>query len=286
MLNIGPKSNGNVPYEISQRMLEMGEWLDVNGASIYGAEAFDLPKDQHDWGKITYSPDAEGKHKLYLHVYNWPFNNQLPLTGITTKPTKAYVLRDKSQSPLDFQHNDIFTNITVPAEQPDPLISIVVLEYDDKPEIVEDLVAKTVDGGFSLKHGNIVTENGDVAIRGYDQRGTVPPHIIVEERYQSVWKIFVDEPGQYSFDVSYSYRGAKPAGKILVKAADTVLEHEVKPTGLTVGEPNRDWHIDNFKSHSIGKINFPATGIYEISMEVYDKKKEAIKFQWLWVAHK
>lgn len=286
MLNIGPKSNGNVPYEISQRMLEMGEWLDVNGASIYGAEAFDLPKDQHDWGKITYSPDAEGKHKLYLHVYNWPFNNQLPLTGITTKPSKAYVLRDKSQSPLDFQHNDIFTNITVPAEQPDPLISIVVLEYDDKPEIVEDLVAKTVDGGFSLKHGNIVTENGDVAIRGYDQRGTVPPHIIVEERYQSVWKIFVDEPGQYSFDVSYSYQGAKPAGKILVKAADAVLEHEVKPTGLTVGEPNRDWHIDNFKSHSIGNINFPATGIYEIFMEVNDKKKEAIKFLWLWVAHK
>jgi len=217
MLNIGPRANGDVPFEISQRMLEMGKWLAVNGESIYGAEAFDLDKDQHDWGKITCKKE-KNNFKLYLHVYNWPFNHQLPLTGITTKPSKIYVLRDKYQSPLNFQHNDVFTNITVPAEQPDPLISVVVLEYDGKPEIVEDLVAKTVDGGFSLKHGNIVTENGDVAIRGYDQRGTVPPHIIVEERYQSVWKIFVDEPGQYSFDVSYSYRGAKPAGKILVKA--------------------------------------------------------------------
>ena len=53
MLNIGPRANGDIPYEISQRMLEMGEWLNVNGESIYGAEAFDLNKDQHDWGKIT-----------------------------------------------------------------------------------------------------------------------------------------------------------------------------------------------------------------------------------------
>ncbi|HKL32827.1 MAG TPA: alpha-L-fucosidase, partial [Tangfeifania sp.] len=54
MLNIGPRANGEVPYEISQRMLAMGEWLNVNGESIYGAEAFELHKDLHDWGKITF----------------------------------------------------------------------------------------------------------------------------------------------------------------------------------------------------------------------------------------
>ncbi len=67
MLNIGPRANGEVPYEISQRMLEMGEWLAVNGESIYHSGAFDLPKDQHDWGKITYKSNSAGSHKLFLH---------------------------------------------------------------------------------------------------------------------------------------------------------------------------------------------------------------------------
>jgi alpha-L-fucosidase len=135
MLNIGPKSNGDVPYEIAQRMLEMGEWLDVNGASIYGAEAFDLPKDQHDWGKITYKEIDENKHRLYLHVYNWPYNHQLPLTGVITEPRKAYVLRDKLQASLEFNHREVFTNIALPVVQPDPLISVFVLEYDTKPVV-------------------------------------------------------------------------------------------------------------------------------------------------------
>lgn len=52
MLNIGPRANGDVQYEVSQRMLEMGSWLKVNGESIYGAEAFGLDKDLHDWAKL------------------------------------------------------------------------------------------------------------------------------------------------------------------------------------------------------------------------------------------
>jgi alpha-L-fucosidase len=80
MLNIGPKSNGDVPYEISQRMLELGTWLDVNGESVYGAEAFDLPKDQHDWGKSLIS---QGQMECidYISIF---------LTGRTIKKLSRY----------------------------------------------------------------------------------------------------------------------------------------------------------------------------------------------------
>ena len=84
MLNIGPRANGEVPYEIAQRMLEMGKWLEVNGESIYGAQAFDLHKDQHDWGKITCKKTLNG-FKLFLHVYTWPLNKKLNLTGVKAK---------------------------------------------------------------------------------------------------------------------------------------------------------------------------------------------------------
>jgi alpha-L-fucosidase len=283
MLNIGPKSDGTVPYEISQRMLEMGEWLDVNGASIYGAEAFDLPKDQHDWGKITCKDTGEGRYKLYLHIFNWPFNHRLPVTGIGTKPIKAYVLRDKLQMPLEFQHHDVFTEIHLPARQPDPLISVLVLEYGNKPDILQGLVAKTIDGGYSLNHDNTFNSNGEFEQKTAERRGTVPPHIEVKDHYKATWKIFIDEPGDYVFDVSYSFQGESPAGKVTISAANSSINGDVKPTGLTVGEPNRDWHIDNFISHDIGTIKFPGTGLYDINLEVEANKNYPVKFQWLWI---
>jgi alpha-L-fucosidase len=283
MLNIGPKSNGEVPYEISQRMLELGTWLDVNGESVYGAEAFDLPKDQHDWGKVTYKPGLDGKHRLYLHIFNWPYNKKLPVTGISTTPAQAYVLRDKLKSPLQFEHHEVFTEINLPALQPDQLISVVVLEYDTKPQVADGLVAKTVEGGFSLKHENILSEKGILTIQGYDRRGTVPKHIIISDKYQATWKVFIENPGQLSVDVSYSFQGKKPSGIVKVLAAGVTLSHDVTPTGLTVGEPNSNWHIDNFTSHNIGSINFPAAGLYEITMEIETKKNEPMKFQWLWI---
>jgi alpha-L-fucosidase len=284
MLNIGPRSNGDVPFEISQRMLEMGEWLDVNGASVYGAEAFDLPKDQHDWGKITFKETEEGKFKLYLHVFNWPFNQLLPVTGITTKPNKAYVLRDKLQMPLNFDHNHVFTEIKLPYKQPDRLISVVVVEYDSKPKILEGLVAKTVDGGYSLKNNNTMSSQGDIEIKNSERRGTVPAHIVVKQQYEGKWKIFIDQAGTYSIDVSYSFQGEKPSGKISIQAANSSMEHDVTPTGLTVGEPNRDWHIDDFEAYHIGTIRFPETGLYEIILDVNAKRNNPIKFQWLWIA--
>ena len=54
MLNIGPTSNGSVPYEIEKRFEEVGNWLANYGKSVYDACAFDLRNDLHDWGLTTY----------------------------------------------------------------------------------------------------------------------------------------------------------------------------------------------------------------------------------------
>ncbi len=86
-----------------------------------------------------------------------------------------------------------------------------------------------------------------------------------------------------NLDVSYSYQEEKPGRQIKVKASNASLVHQAMPTGLTVGEPNQSWHIDNYSSHSMGIINFDIAGKYEISMEIEGKKNNPIKFQWLWL---
>ena len=283
MLNIGPKSNGNVPYEISKRMLDIGNWLDVHGEAIYMATAFDLDKDQHDWGKITYKPITEDVHRIYLHVFNWPYSGSLPVTGLSTKPQKAFMLQDKLQAPLSFMHQDAYTEISLPKDPVDPLVSVVVLEYDQRPEIVDGLVAKNFEGGFSLTPFNRSSDNPFGKAKRAERRGTIPAHTLVENKSKTKWRIYVDSPGEKTVDISYSYQGKAAKGQIKLSVDNQELIHKILPTKQTVGEPNQNWHIDNFKSQNVGKVRFQSAGFYEIELEVEPDSKEAFKFQWIWI---
>ena len=282
LLNIGPRANGDVPLEIAQRMLEMGKWLEINGESVYGAGAFDLPKDQHDWGKITCKKTETGT-KIYLHVFNWPLNKELYLTGIKTKPEKIYLLADKQKSPLKFTHSEVFTTIQLPEMQPDPYLSVVVIEFSNEPVVDDGLAAKTVDGGFSLLPQNQNPLDGNLVINKKELGGTVPENVIVNKKKSFHWKIYIDKPGNKTVDVSYSFQQNSTVSKISVKAANTELNHNVANTGKTIGEPNQNWIIDNFKSNHLGKIKFPVKGYYTIVLEIEPGKNDEVKFQWVWI---
>ncbi len=282
MLNIGPRANGHVPYEISQRMLEMGKWLEVNGESIYGAEAFDLDKDQHDWGKMTCKNTKEG-FKLFLHLYNCPLNYSLNVTGIKTAPDKVYILADEQRIPLVFTHSDVFTKIELPVLQSDPYIPVLVVEYKRKPFIEEGLVSKTTDNGYSLTPRNIHPIDETILIAGKERRGTIPERAIIDAKKNLTWKIYIDDPGEKKVDVSYSYQSDSNKNTIIFNAANQYLSHTVQPTGKTVGEPKQNWIIDNYQSHKIGSINFPEKGIYEIALEISPIEQNKIEFQWIWI---
>lgn len=282
MLNIGPRANGEVPYEISARMLEMGRWLEVNGEAVYGAGAVDLRKDLHDWGRITRTRN-NGRTKLFLHVYNWPLNRKLGLTGIKTTPVRVYLLADKEKSPLKVVHSGVYTEISLPELDPDPYITVVVAEYNQPAETEKGLVAKTTSGGFSLTPQNSSSLPEGLIIREKSRYGTVPEHAEVLKPSALSWKIYIDSPGTKTIDVSYSYQGEKEEGQLVIEAAGETLSHQILPAGKTVGEPNSNWIIDRYESNDTGKIDFPEEGIYEIKLRVLPPTEEAVKFQWIWI---
>ncbi len=61
ILNVGPDARGNIPKKSIEILTEVGEWMRLNGESIYGCGIMDYPKPE--WGRIT-----KGKGAVYLHV--------------------------------------------------------------------------------------------------------------------------------------------------------------------------------------------------------------------------
>lgn len=282
LLNIGPRANGDVPFEIEQRLLQIGEWLKRNGDAIYGAGGFDLDKNQHDWCQIT-SKEEGGVCKIYLHVPNWPLDHELKLTGIQAKPSKVWLLADSLKSPIEFVHQEVVTTLNLPDQQPDPLVSVIVVEYSEYPDVVNALVAESMSDGYSLTLNNCTEKTGSTDMIPAQRFGSVPPHISVNQKSKYRWRVYIEKPMVMTMDISYSYQGESGEGRIKLTAHDESFLQSLTHTGRFVGEPNVDWQIESFNSHSLGKLAIPAAGYYNFELEIKPPKDQTVDFQWVWL---
>ncbi|NPA36439.1 MAG: alpha-L-fucosidase [Chlorobi bacterium] len=283
LLNIGPRANGDVPYEISLRLTEIGKWLAVNGESIYGSGAFDLPPSMHDWGKITYKQDDNGTSKVFLHVFNWPLEKKLYVTGIKNAPKRVYLLADKQKAPLKYNFSETVTSIDLSVPQPDPYVSVIVMEYDKKPDTENDLVAKSIYNGYSLTPYNFISAQGDKTIVKSHDFGSIPVHLTVKNKSSYTWRIYVEKPDTLNVDVSYGFEGENGKGKITVEVAGLNETKEVENTGLFVIEPGQNSRLENFKAFRFGTINITKPGYYDIKVSVEPAKNEKIDLLWVWI---
>jgi alpha-L-fucosidase len=117
LLNVGPTAEGIIPQPSVERLATMGEWLAVNGESIYGTRPG--PIQGEDWCRTT---RKDGK--IYLHVFDWPKDGKLSLPNLPI--TGAYLLADPGQR-LTVSQLSNQTIIQGPPSAPDPINTVVVL---------------------------------------------------------------------------------------------------------------------------------------------------------------
>jgi len=135
LLNVGPTPEGLIPQPSVDRLRLLGQWLSINGESIYGTQA--SPFTELKWGKCTRKEIPEGT-RLYLHVFDWPVNGKLTVANLVNEPVKAWLLSDKQQSPLTLLKRSGSTEIMLPSAAPDSVNSVIVLDIKGTPQVLRN----------------------------------------------------------------------------------------------------------------------------------------------------
>ena len=118
LLNVGPTAAGEIPQPSIERLQAMGDWMDVNGEAIYGAQA--SPFERPEWGRYTQKDDV-----IYAHIFDWPTDGKLTIPEIESL-SSANLLADADQS-LEISTGDGGVTISLPSQAPDDIATVIAL---------------------------------------------------------------------------------------------------------------------------------------------------------------
>jgi len=157
LLNVGPTAEGVIPEPAVKSLETAGEWLKVNGESIYGARGtiFDgegefiirtaeeqaaldnealatgAGKKKKGHKQKDYAWLATGREgKLYLHFFQWP-EESFVLHGFDKdKVTGAYFLADPEKTPVKFSQTGGTVKVELPEKPLDEINTVLCLKLD------------------------------------------------------------------------------------------------------------------------------------------------------------
>jgi len=133
LMNIGPRSDGTIPEEVQHVLLDVGEWLKVNGDAIYGTRPWKVYGEGptrvaagsfHDTDTMAYTPEdfrfTTKGNALYAIELGWPTGEAIIHTlGTTVGERKVSgVSLLGSDAELKFKQQADGLHVQVPSQAP------------------------------------------------------------------------------------------------------------------------------------------------------------------------
>jgi alpha-L-fucosidase len=134
LLNIGPKSDGTIPEQVQQVLLDVGSWLNVNGEAIYGTRPWRIYGEGptkaaagafHDMDVTNYTAEdfrfTTKGGALYVIGMNWQNNREAVVrslaSAVGSDRVKAVSLVG-SEAKVQFDQQDDGLHVKLPGHAP------------------------------------------------------------------------------------------------------------------------------------------------------------------------
>jgi alpha-L-fucosidase len=203
LLNVGPTSEGLIPGPSVERLKEIGKWMKVNGEAIYATSA--SPFRRLPWGRCTKKASADGT-TLYLHVFNWPADGKLVVTGLKSQVGRAWLLADPDKKPLKCEASEDGAVIGVPTSAPDPICSVVVCQGPVSLDIVVLPLTQSADGSVDLPAAEAILHGDQIKFESSHKQQNIASWTKAEDWAE--WEFKIDKPGKFNVSAMISSTAA------------------------------------------------------------------------------
>jgi len=106
LLDIGPTADGLIPIIQEERLIQIGSWLNINGAAIYSTSPWRVQNDTADQ-IIWFTQSKDGTvNAIFLE---WPQDNQLKLMSPKPEDDAKVILLGYSSTSLKWTYEDCMT---------------------------------------------------------------------------------------------------------------------------------------------------------------------------------
>jgi len=236
LLCVGPTGDGRIPVIMQERLLQIGDWLEVNGEAIYGSTANPFWPRKFGWGTISAKPG-----KLFLHIHN-PELGKIQIKGIKAHIRKATLLHKKEKIPLDIQNHENEFTLEWESYLNDNAVTIIQLDLEDGYDV--DRTSRQFGNGTIEFNCWAMKVHGEKAYPHYDGYGNRLRMLEWTDPQEYLTADFiVEKPGKFEIKLKYGATKGEPAshfleevqgtvgGKFQLKIGDTVIEAEIEDTG-------------------------------------------------------